>query len=77
MWSRQPHTARSAWRAAASRLRLLAHDAPMTTWNFAQLANNHFFDGTTFMRVVPNFVIQGGRSAQRQWKEVPVYSDPR
>jgi cyclophilin family peptidyl-prolyl cis-trans isomerase len=32
----------------------------MTAWNFARLAGNHFFDGTTFMRVVPNFVIQGG-----------------
>jgi cyclophilin family peptidyl-prolyl cis-trans isomerase len=32
----------------------------MTTWNFAQLARKGFFDNTTFMRVVPNFVIQGG-----------------
>src|SRR5581483_6274941 len=29
-------------------------------WNFARLARNHFFDNTSFMRVVPNFVIQGG-----------------
>ncbi|MGZ8796354.1 MAG: peptidylprolyl isomerase, partial [Thermoanaerobaculia bacterium] len=41
-------------------LTLLAHDAPMTAWNFAQLARNKYFDNTTFMRVVPNFVIQGG-----------------
>ena len=32
----------------------------MTTWNFAQLARRKFFDNTSFMRVVPNFVIQGG-----------------
>ena len=41
-------------------IQLLTQDAPVTTWNFAQLARAHFFDNTTFMRVVPNFVIQGG-----------------
>ncbi len=39
---------------------LLAHDAPMTVDNFIQLAKEGFFNGLTFMRVVPNFVIQGG-----------------
>ena len=39
---------------------LLTRDAPMTAWNFAQLAARDYFDGTTFMRVVPNFVVQGG-----------------
>ena len=32
----------------------------MTAWNFATLAKRGYFDGTTFMRVVPNFVLQGG-----------------
>lgn len=32
----------------------------MTAWNFAQLAKAKFFDNTSFMRVVPNFVVQGG-----------------
>jgi cyclophilin family peptidyl-prolyl cis-trans isomerase len=32
----------------------------MTTWNFAQLAKRGYFNDTSFMRVVPNFVIQGG-----------------
>jgi cyclophilin family peptidyl-prolyl cis-trans isomerase len=32
----------------------------MTAWNFAQLAKKKYFDNTSFMRVVPNFVIQGG-----------------
>ena len=41
-------------------LALLTQDAPMTTWNFARLAKNKYFDNTSFMRVVPNFVIQGG-----------------
>ena len=32
----------------------------MTAWNFAQLAKKKYFDNSSFMRVVPNFVIQGG-----------------
>jgi cyclophilin family peptidyl-prolyl cis-trans isomerase len=39
---------------------LLTQDAPMTAWNFAQLARRGYFNDTSFMRVVPNFVIQGG-----------------
>jgi cyclophilin family peptidyl-prolyl cis-trans isomerase len=34
--------------------------APLTVDNFVQLASKKFFDNTTFHRVVPNFVIQGG-----------------
>ena len=39
---------------------LLTQEAPMTAWNFAQLASRKYFDNSSFMRVVPNFVIQGG-----------------
>ena len=42
------------------RIELLASDAPMTADNFIQLARSGFYNGLTFMRVVPNFVIQGG-----------------
>jgi cyclophilin family peptidyl-prolyl cis-trans isomerase/HEAT repeat protein len=35
-------------------------DAPLTTDNFMRLARQGFFDGLTFHRVVPNFVVQGG-----------------
>ncbi len=35
-------------------------DAPITVNNFVFLARAGFFDGTTFHRAVPNFVIQGG-----------------
>ncbi|MBA2475081.1 MAG: peptidylprolyl isomerase [Actinobacteria bacterium] len=39
----------------------LARDAaPGTTGSFIRLARKHFFDGTTFHRIVPGFVIQGG-----------------
>ncbi|TMC50162.1 MAG: peptidylprolyl isomerase [Chloroflexi bacterium] len=34
--------------------------APKTVNNFVVLARNHFYDGLTFHRVVPQFVIQGG-----------------
>ncbi len=34
--------------------------APNTVNNFVVLARNHFYDGLTFHRVVPQFVIQGG-----------------
>lgn len=35
-------------------------DAPNTIKNFVDLANKGFYDGLTFHRVIPNFVIQGG-----------------
>src|SRR5258708_39544458 len=35
-------------------------DAPNTVANFKKLAKEGFYDGLTFHRVLPNFVIQGG-----------------
>jgi peptidyl-prolyl cis-trans isomerase B (cyclophilin B) len=35
-------------------------DAPKTVKNFVDLAKQGFYDGLTFHRVVPNFVVQGG-----------------
>lgn len=35
-------------------------DAPGTVANFIKLAKAGFYDGLTFHRVIPNFVIQGG-----------------
>lgn len=35
-------------------------DAPNTVKNFVDLAKKGFYDGLTFHRVIPDFVIQGG-----------------
>ncbi|MEM6346374.1 MAG: peptidylprolyl isomerase [Bacteroidota bacterium] len=36
------------------------NDAPNTVANFVKLSKEGFYDGLTFHRVIPNFVIQGG-----------------
>ncbi len=35
-------------------------DAPKTVQNFVDLSKKGFYDGLTFHRVIPDFVIQGG-----------------
>lgn len=42
------------------RIRLFAGEAPATVNNFVFLARNGYFDGTTFHRVIDDFMIQGG-----------------
>ncbi len=39
---------------------LFEKEAPVTVANFLKYIDDGFFDGTTFHRVVPGFVIQGG-----------------
>ena len=34
--------------------------APETVANFEKLANEGFYDGLTFHRIIPGFMIQGG-----------------
>ena len=41
-------------------LELLPDDAPVTAGIFAQLAESGQYNGLTFHRIVPNFVVQGG-----------------
>ena len=36
------------------------HGAPRTVNSFVFLARYHFFDGITFHRIIPGFVVQGG-----------------
>jgi peptidyl-prolyl cis-trans isomerase B (cyclophilin B) len=42
------------------RIRFFPDKAPGHVENFKKLARSGFYDGTTFHRIVPNFVIQGG-----------------
>ncbi|MEQ8909971.1 MAG: peptidylprolyl isomerase [Vicingaceae bacterium] len=35
-------------------------DAPKTVENFVKLSKDGYYDGLTFHRVIPNFVVQGG-----------------
>jgi peptidyl-prolyl cis-trans isomerase B (cyclophilin B) len=42
------------------RIRFFPDKAPGHVENFKKLARDGFYDGTTFHRVVPDFVIQGG-----------------
>lgn len=42
---------------------LYPKDAPLSVTNFKQLADSGFYNGLTFHRVVPGFVIQGGDPA--------------
>ena len=41
-------------------LRLLGTEAPLSAWRFVKLAEARYYNGLTFHRIVPNFVIQGG-----------------
>jgi peptidyl-prolyl cis-trans isomerase B (cyclophilin B) len=42
------------------RIALRSDVAPKTVENFTKLATTKFYDGTTFHRVIPGFMIQGG-----------------
>ncbi|MGH9312272.1 MAG: peptidylprolyl isomerase, partial [Vicinamibacterales bacterium] len=48
-------------------LRLLAGDAPATVARFVRLARRGVYDGLTFHRVEPNFVIQGGSPGANEY----------
>ncbi len=57
-------------------VRLLPGVAPMNAFRFARLARSGYFDGLTFHRVVPNFVIQGGSpGANEYWGDGPYSRD--
>jgi cyclophilin family peptidyl-prolyl cis-trans isomerase len=44
----------------AIELELYDADAPKTVGNFRKLADDGFYDGVVFHRVIPDFMIQGG-----------------
>ena len=42
------------------KVELYEKETPITVANFVKLAESRFYDGLTFHRVIPDFVIQGG-----------------
>ncbi|MBQ3026788.1 MAG: peptidylprolyl isomerase [Alistipes sp.] len=42
------------------KVELYEKETPITVANFIKLAESRFYDGLTFHRVIPEFVIQGG-----------------
>ncbi len=48
-------------------LELDAKEAPITVENFFNLVKSDFYDGTTFHRIEPNFIIQGGSPDGTSW----------
>src|SRR4029078_875344 len=48
---------------------LYEKDAPNTVANFEKLANDGYFDGIKFHRVIPDFVVQGGDPYSRDLPE--------
>lgn len=54
------YTATFETRAGQIVCELFAKDAPQTVNNFVFLARDGFYDGTSFHRVMANFMIQGG-----------------
>ncbi|HKQ06240.1 MAG TPA: peptidylprolyl isomerase [Blastocatellia bacterium] len=58
--SRQRPVAVIHTRKGDIRIELYSQDAPMTVDNFMKLARSGYYNGLEFVRVVPNFVIQGG-----------------
>src|SRR2546421_411159 len=48
-------------------IELLPAEAPLTVATFLDLVDRHFFDGTRWHRVVPNFVVQDGDPRGDGW----------
>ena len=54
-------------RGGVIRIRLLPDGAPTNAARFARLAGSGHFDGITFHRVEPNFVVQGGSPGANEY----------
>jgi len=48
-------------------LALITSEAPLTVLRFADLAESGYYNGLTFHRVAPNFVIQGGSPTANEY----------
>jgi len=54
-------------------MELLVDEAPVTSAAFARLAESGYYNGLTFHRVEPNFVIQGGSPGADEYDGSPRY----
>jgi cyclophilin family peptidyl-prolyl cis-trans isomerase len=48
-------------------IQLFTDVAPLNAWRFARLAREGYFDGLTFHRWEPNFVVQGGSPGANEY----------
>ena len=53
--------------AGSFTLELIPEEAPITVATFVRLAEQSYYDGLTFHRIVPNFVIQGGSPGANEY----------
>ncbi|HUF25092.1 MAG TPA: peptidylprolyl isomerase [Vicinamibacterales bacterium] len=58
-------------RGGVIELELLWDEAPASVARFARLARARYYDGLTFHRVVPNFVVQGGSPWANEYAGAP------
>jgi cyclophilin family peptidyl-prolyl cis-trans isomerase len=56
--------------------RLFPDKAPVSVAHFIQLADDHFYEGLTFHRVLPNFVAQAGEDPEKMESSSLDYSLP-
>jgi cyclophilin family peptidyl-prolyl cis-trans isomerase len=54
-------------------LELIPEEAPVTVATFVKLAEKGHYNGLTFHRIVPNFVIQGGSPGANEYVGTPGY----
>ncbi len=66
-WMQGSHWLDVATDRGTFRIRLETMDAPITAREISDLAEAGFYDGLTFHRVVPNFVVQGGDPRGDGW----------
>jgi peptidyl-prolyl cis-trans isomerase B (cyclophilin B) len=56
-------------------IRLYTDLAPKTVENFVKLSKDGFYNGTTFHRVIPNFMIQGGDPNTKDFTKKDKYGE--
>jgi cyclophilin family peptidyl-prolyl cis-trans isomerase/HEAT repeat protein len=66
-WSAARRARMTMQRGGAFEVQLFPDDAPATVARFVRLARQGYYNGLTFHRVVPNFVLQGGSPGANEY----------